>query len=161
MSNDQMSGVNDFLMREGGKAFAFEKIDDIVTGEVVAAELKQQTDVETGERLTWNDGSPRMQLVITLQTDLRVGDDDDGIRMIYAKGGKHDVASGEGTSMKDAIAKAVRDAGANGIEPGDQLAVAFTGLGVKKNRAYNAPKLYTASFRKAVRSVSSADLFDR
>ena len=29
--------------------------------------------------------------------------------------------------MKDAIAKAVRDGGGNGIEPGDELAVAYTG----------------------------------
>jgi hypothetical protein len=140
--------TNEFLMQAGGKAFSFEKMDDIVIGEVITAEVRQQTDVETGERLTWNDGSPRNQLVITLQTTLSNSDDDDGVRQIFAKGGKHDVAEGEGTSMKDAIAKAVRDGGGTGLNPGDQLAVAWTGTGLRKNRAFNA-KLYSASWKPA------------
>jgi len=150
---------NAFLMQEGGKSFPFEKIDDVVVGTVISAVVAQQTDVETNTPLTWADGSPRNQLVITLQTELHTRDDDDGIRTIYAKGGKYDVDKGEGTSMKDALAKAVRDGGGSGIEPGDKLAVAFSGLGVRKNRAFNAPKLYTASWTKGVQAVSGRDLF--
>jgi hypothetical protein len=155
--------ANDLLMQQGGKAFPFEKLNDVVIGEVISAEVRQQTDVDTGEKLFWTDGSPRNQLVITLQTSLRDnGDDDDGIRQIFAKGGKHDVASGEGQSMKDAIATAVRAGGGTGINPGDSLAVAWTGEGVKKNRAFNAPKLYSASWKPAVpASVGAADLFDK
>jgi hypothetical protein len=64
--------------------------------------------------------------------------------------------------MKDAIAAAVRAGGGTGINPGDQLAVAWTGEGVKKNRAFNAPKLYSASWKPAVpASVGASDLFDR
>ena len=130
-------------------------------GEVLSAEVRQQTDVDTGEKLTWTDGSPRNQLVITLQTSLHDTDEDDGIRQIFAKGGKHDVAEGEGQSMKDAIAQAVRNGGGTGLNPGDNLAVAYTGNGVKKNRAFNAPKLYSASWKKATpASVSGKDLFD-
>ena len=33
------------------------------------AESRQQSDLETGELLTWPDGRPRMMLVVTLQTD--------------------------------------------------------------------------------------------
>jgi len=153
--------ANDLLMQAGGKSFPFEKINDTVIGDVVSVEVRQQTDVETGEKLTWTDGSPRNQLVITLQTSLSSNDDDDGIRSIFAKGGKYDVAEGEGQSMKDAIAKAVRDGGGTGLNPGDHLAVAYTGNGVKKNRAYSAPKLYSASWKKATpASVSGKDLFD-
>jgi hypothetical protein len=154
--------ANDLLMQQGGKSFPFEKLNDVVIGEVVSAEVRQQTDVDTGEKLTWTDGSPRNQLVITLQTSLTDnGDDDDGLRQIFAKGGKHDVAEGDGQSMKDAIAKAVRDGGGTGIHPGDHLAVAYTGNGVKKNRAFNAPKLYSASWKPAApASVSGKDLFD-
>lgn len=156
-----MKETNDFLMAQGGKAFPFEKLNDVVIGEVISAEVRQQTDVETGEKLTWTDGSPRMQLVITLQTSLKSSDDDDGVRQIFAKGGTFEVASGEGQSMKSAIAQAVRDGKGNGLNPGDQLAVAWTGEGVKKNRAYNAPKLYTASWKPApAQSVSGKDLFD-
>ena len=153
--------ANDLLMQQGGKSFPFNNINDVVTGEVLSAEVRQQTDVDTGEKLFWTDGSPRNQLVITLQTGLQNGDDDDGIRQVFAKGGKHDVADGEGQSMKDAIAKAVRDGGGTGLNPGDQLAVAYTGNGVKKNKAYTAPKLYSASWKPAKpASVSGKDLFD-
>jgi hypothetical protein len=132
-----------------------------VIGEIISAEVRQQTDVDTGEKLTWTDGSPRNQLVITLQTSLHTNDEDDGIRQIFAKGGKFDIADGDGQSMKDAIAKAVRDGGGTGLNPGDNLAVAYTGNGVKKNRAFNAPKLYSASWKKATpASVSGKDLFD-
>jgi hypothetical protein len=160
MSNFQQA--NDFLMTEGGKSFPFNEIGDKVTGEVVSAEVRQQTDLDTGEKLTWSDGQPRMQMVVELQTALRDGgDNDDGIRTIYAKGGKFDVGSGTGQAMKNAIATAVREGGGTGLNPGDQLVVAWTGEGVKKNRGFNAPKLYTASYRKAAPpSVSGADLFD-
>jgi hypothetical protein len=153
--------ANDFLMQTGGKSFPFEKLSDVVIGEVISAQVAQQTDLDTQEKLSWPDGSPRMQLVITLQTSLKSSDDDDGVRTIYAKGGKYDVAEGSGLSMKEAIAKAVRDGGGTGLNPGDQLAVAFTGQGVKKNRGFNAPKLYEASWKRSVpASVSGKDLFD-
>jgi hypothetical protein len=153
--------ANDFLMQQGGKAFPFEHLNDVAIGEVVSAEIRQQTDVDTGEKLFWTDGSPRMQLVVTLQTQLHTNDDDDGIRQVFAKGGAHEVASGEGQAMKPAIAQAVRDGGGSGLNPGDQLAIAWTGEGVKKNRAFNAPKLYTASWKPAApSSVSGKDLFD-
>ena len=153
--------ANDFLMQAGGKSFPFEKLNDVIMGEVVSAEVRQQTDLETGERLAWTDGSPRMQLVITLQTALKSTDEDDGQRTIYAKGGNFDVAEGEGMSMKAAIGKAVRDGGGTGLNPGDQLAVAYTGNGVRKNRGFNPPKLYSASWKQATpASVSGKDLFD-
>jgi len=155
------NAANDFLMQTGGKSFPFEKLSDVVIGEVISAEVRQQTDLDTGEKLTWSDGSPRNQLVITLQTGLKSGDEDDGVRTIYAKGGKYDVAEGTGMSMKEAIAKAVRDGGGTGLNPGDQLAVAYTGNGVKKNRGFSAPKLYEASWKRSVpASVSGKDLFD-
>lgn len=149
--------INNFLLSGGAKSFPFESIGDAVEGDIIDADVRQQTSME-GELLTWNDGKPRMQLVITLQTKLREGEDDDGVRTIYAKGGKYDVAKGEGTSMRDAIADAVRTAGATKLEAGDSLVVAFTGLGVAK-RGYQAPKLYTAGFRKAKAGVSADALF--
>ena len=71
-------------------------------GQVVAAESRQQTDYTSGEPLTWDDGNPRMQLVITLATDERDPDDptDDGHRNLYAKG-----------KLLDAIRQALKAAG--------------------------------------------------
>lgn len=156
MSND---AVNDFLFQQGGKSFPFEEVGDSVEGEILSCEIRQQTSVDTGELLTFSDGSPRKQLVVTLQTKLHDNDDDDGIRTVYAKGGRYDVATGEGTSMRDAIAEAVKSTSASAIEEGGTLVVAFTGLGVKKSKGQNAPKLYTAGYRKPKASVAASALF--
>jgi hypothetical protein len=152
-----VTDINDFLFQGGAKAFQFNDIGDSVEGRVVNAELRQQTSIE-GNKLTWDNGDPRMQLVITLATKLHDNDDDDGQRTIYAKGGRYDTATGEGSSMRDAIADAVRTMGEKRLEEGDELVVAFTGLGQAK-RGYSAPKLYTAGFRKAKAGVDAAALF--
>lgn len=149
--------INTFLLSGGAKAFQFNEIGDMVEGEIIDAEVRQQSSME-GELLTWADGKPRMQLVITLQTKLSDSDEDDGVRTIYAKGGRYDVAKGEGTSIRDAIAEAVKATGASKLEEGDSLVVAWSGLGVAK-RGYQAPHLYTAGFRKAKASVSADALF--
>lgn len=153
MSND----VNDFLFAQGGKSFKFERIGDTIKGEIIKAEVRQQTSMD-GQLLTWDDGSPRKQLVVTIQTDAHDTDDDDGVRSIYAKGGNFEIAKGEGTSMRNAIAEAVKDAGASSLDPGDELAVCFTGES-KAKRGYSPAKLYVAGFKKATHSVKAADLF--
>lgn len=153
MSDD----VNDFLFATGGKSFKFGKINDTVMGTVIKAEVRQQTSLD-GQLLTWDDGSPRKQLVVTLQTAEHDDDDDDGVRMIYAKGGKFDIAKGEGQSMRDAIAEAVTAVGAKRLEPGDELAVAYTGESPAR-RGYSPAKLYVAQFKKTKGSVAAADLF--
>ena len=153
MSND----VNEYLFGGGAKAFQFNTIGDICRGTVVKAEMRQQTSIE-GVPLNWDDGRPRMQLVVELQTDEHVDDDDDGIRTLYAKGGRFEIAEGEGQSMRDAIADAMKEQKEKSLDPGDELAVGFTGLG-KAKRGYSAPKLYAASFRKGRKSVKASDLF--
>lgn len=155
MSND----VNNFLFEGGAKAFQWgETPGTICRGTIESAELRQQTSLDDNKPLTWDDGRPRMMLVITLQTADRDDEDDTGVRAIYAKGGRFEVASGEGQSMRDAIADAVKAAGAKSIDPGDELAVGFTGRG-KAKRGYTAPKLYSANFKKATASVAASDLF--
>ena len=150
--------ANDFLFSEGSKSFKFEEINDMVRGTIESAEIKQQTNLE-GEPLFWADGAPRKQLVITLQTTLKDDDDDDGLRTIYAKGGKFDLKTGSGKSMRDAIVEAVRAAGAKQINVGDELAVIYSGVGAVKQRGQNPPKLYEASYKVAQRAVSNKDLF--
>ena len=63
------------LLEGGGKSAKFETVGDTTKGQVVSAESRQQTDYTSGEPLTWDDGNPRMQLVITLATDERDPDD--------------------------------------------------------------------------------------
>jgi hypothetical protein len=154
-----MSNTDDFLFGGSGQAAKFEDIGDTVEGEITDAVVTQQTHMETQEPLTWADGSPRMQLVITLQTDDKSADDD-GLRRVFAKGGKYEVASGTGTSMKDAIADAVKKAGARSLEVGGRLKVGYTGEGKKTNRGFSAPKLYRATYSAPVKSVSASELWD-
>jgi len=155
-----MSDPNAFLFGGGGKAAKFDEIGDTVEGIIENVEVAQQTSMEDNTPLTWPDGRPREQLVITLQTDAREGDDDDGIRKLYAKGGKYEVAEGAGTSLKDAVADAVKKAGARSIDQGGKLKVGFSGMGKKTNRGYSAPKLYRAVYEPPKASVSADELFD-
>lgn len=153
MSND----VNDFLFGGGAKAFQFENLNDICHGTVVGKpEIRQQTSLE-GEPLTWGDGSPRKMLVIVVQTD-EVTEDDDGQRALYAKGGRFEIAQGEGLSMRDAIADAMKAVKAVDIGDGDELWVGYTGIG-KAKKGMSPPKLYSARFRKAQQTLKAADIF--
>ena len=155
-----MKDTNDFLFGGGGKAAKFEAVGDTVEGVITDAQVSQQTDMETNQPLTWADGSPRMQLVVTLQTAERIDDNDDGLRRIYAKGGRYEVASGAGTSMKDAIADAVRKSGTQSLSEGGTLKVGYSGEGKKTNRGFSAPKLFRAQYTPPVKSVDATDLWD-
>jgi hypothetical protein len=156
MDND----VNGFLFGGGVKAAKFEGLGDFVEGQVTDAVVSQQTSMEDNTPLFWPDGKPKMQLVITLQTEAHDDDEDNGLRRVFAKGGRYEVASGKGQSMKDAIADAVRRSGAKALEEGGKLKLGYTGEGKKTARGYSAPKLFTASYAVPVASVAVADLFD-
>src|SRR4030095_13333425 len=92
-------------------------------------------------RRTWPDGRAKMQLVVTVQTTEHDDEDDDGLRRLYAKGGRYEAASGSGSSMKDAIADAVRKAGGKTLEEGARLRVAYTRGGKKTKRGDSGPHM--------------------
>lgn len=152
--------INSFLFGGTGRAAKFEEVGDQVVGQITDAQIQQQTSLDDNTPLTWSDGRPRMQLVVTLQTADGNGDDDDGQRRIYAKGGKYEVASGTGSSMKDAIADALKKAGAKSLDVGGTLTVAYTGIGKKTNRGFSAPKLFRAKYEAPKQSIAADDLFD-
>lgn len=136
--------ADQFLLGGGGKSAKFDQIGASITGTIAQApEVKQQTSMETGQPLTWDNGDPRMQLVVTLQTTLREDEDDDGLRKLYVKGSK-DPAS---QSLHAAVAGAVQAAGAKGLDVGGTLTVTYVADGVAKTRGYNPPKKYTASYK--------------
>lgn len=129
--------ANDILMGGGATAVSFQKIGDMVRGRILAEpEVRDQTEIGTGAVRTFADGSARKQLVIALQTDLRNPEDpsDTGERSLWAK-----------WKMIEAIRAAVRSAGAKGLEVGGELAVKYTGDGVKGNFPY-PPKLFQALY---------------
>lgn len=127
------------LLMGGGKSFGFEAIGDKIAGTVVSAEASQQTDMDTGQPATWPDGKPKMQVVVTLQTELDEEPGDDGQRRVYLKGSKP-------TSSMGAVKAAIKAAGASGIEVGGKLQIAYTGDGEPTKRGWNAPKQYAAKY---------------
>jgi hypothetical protein len=130
---------NAFLMGGGSASAKFEEYGDTVTGTICEApEVRQQTDISTGQPVHWPSGDPKMQLIVTLQTTLRDDPDDDGKRRVYVKG----------KSLTEAVREAVRQTGAKGLELGGTLTVTYTGDGVASQRGFNPPKLYTATYAR-------------
>ena len=128
--------VNDFLNGGGGgKAAKFEKHGDKVSGFVTSAVLRQQTDFKTKAPMTWPDGNPRMQLVVTLFTDEHDDDDDDGMRTVYIRG-----------QMQKAVGDAVKKSGQQGLAEGGRLAVEYFDTAAPKVRGENGAKQYRARY---------------
>ena len=154
--------MSDDLFSSGGAAFqfnTFEPTPDVCRGTVLKIEVQQQTDFD-GKAMFWADGRERKIHVFTLQTDLRDGANDDGIRTLWAKGGRYEIARGDGQSMRDAIVEAARAEGVNRTEDmiGGELAVAYTGMSKPTQRGYQPAKLYAAAFKKP--PAQAADLFE-
>jgi hypothetical protein len=160
MSNQPQS-VDDFLFAAGVPG-VFKKGDEFgkrVSGRVVNAEVRQQTDID-GKLKFFESGEPRMELVIDLQTDERdpTIESDDGIRRIYASGGKAEAEQGTGMSMRDAIAKAMKDAGLTSLNESVKLTVAYSGVGKPPGVGLNGMRLYVAKAEAVGGSVSVDDL---
>lgn len=152
-----MSNEAEEFFSGSAKAFQFDRIGDTVSGEIIEMVKRQQTSLSDNTKLYWDDGSPRMMLVITLQTD-DVTDEDNGERTVYVRGGRFEVASGRGSSMKDAIADALKQENLRAPRIGDKLTVAYSGEG-KGKKGYTPPKLYTAGYQKSV-SQEASGFFD-
>jgi hypothetical protein len=131
--------ADDFLMGGGGAPSAkFPTPGTVIGGRITEKPtVEQQRDIKTGEKKFWSDGNPMMQLVVTVQTDQRDPeiDEDDGRRRLFVKG-----------QMKNAIADAVRTAGARGLEVGGTLTVTYTHDGQVTQRGFSAPKQYRAEY---------------
>ncbi len=142
----QAPNADDFLMGGGGAPTAkFPTPGTVVSGRITQKPtVEQQRDIKTGDAKFWSDGNPMMQLVVTVQTDLRDPsiDEDDGRRRLFVKG-----------VMKNAIADAVRNAGARGLEVGGTLAVTYTHDGIAKERGMSPPKQYTATYTAAAQAA--------
>jgi hypothetical protein len=136
---------NGFLMGGGAKSAKFETIGTLIGGPITDEPvLAQQTKFGTGEPEFWNDGKPRMQLIVKVQTTLHEDADDDGIRAFYIKG-----------EMQKAVRDAVRKAGATGLAIGGTLQIAYTGDGPRPQAGF-PPKLYAAQYTAP---VAGADFF--
>lgn len=139
-----MDDYNEFLMAGGVPPFKFDQPGDQITGFISQVPQRQhRTDPATGALQYWDppaNTQPQYQLRVVLMTDLHDDSipDDSGERAIYIRG-----------QMLQAVRQAAREAGSpEGIQVGGKLRVTFTGLGEAKRSGLNAPKLYSALYRK-------------
>lgn len=130
-----MDDVTAFLMDAGTPSLSFKDapVGTVKGGKILAAEVAQQTDYDNNEPLFWDDGKPRMQLVVTLATDERNPeiDSDDGTRKDYVK-----------SQALKALRDAVKAAGLSQLPVGGDYRRKFTGEGEAKSAKLSPPKLY-------------------
>lgn len=140
--------VSDLLSESlSNKAF-FNKdsvIGDTVTGTVLDSEVRQSRDFDDNKLEFWDDGSPQLQLVINIQTDIRDapgedGEEDDGIRSVYVKWWG---------SQRKALLTAIKKSGVKDLAEGDVFTASFVGEGEQPDRKKSKPKLYEYDVKPA------------
>ena len=125
---------NAFLMGTGGRSAKFKAVGDKVSGVIFGMEMRQQTSID-GDPLVWDDGKPRMQMVVTLLTKDHEDEDDDGLRRVFIKG-----------QMQKAVRDAVMKAGQRGLGEGGELAIQYTGDAEPTRRGVSGAKQYRARY---------------
>jgi hypothetical protein len=152
--NSNPNDPNALLMGGGGRS-AFTKDDPVGTvvgGTITELKTAQQTDFKTGVPKTWDNGDPMMQVIVTVQTDKREDERDDGLRNFYLKGG----AKREDTTQ-GAVVKACREVHAPGLTIGGTLSMAF--IGTEPSQGGSDRKRWAAKYEPPVMPVGDADPF--
>lgn len=114
-----------------------EQIGETLGGTITATEVRQGTDYTTGKPDFWDDGKPKHQIVVTVDTGGKTAEGDDKLGNIYIKvWGK----------QRTALMKAIKDTGLDAdaaLAAGNEFWVTFTDEKPnEKNPRFNATKLY-------------------
>lgn len=126
---------NDLLSSKSVPSVSFKdaKVGDSFTGTITDLETAQVRNYDSGEPEFWDDGKPKLQIVVTLATDYLdpTLEGDDGTRKVYLAGQKLTAAK-----------QAMKEAGIQKLEKGFQLTIAYVGSKPSSNKKYNDVKLY-------------------
>lgn len=87
----------------------------VVSGPIVAVDLRQSRDYKTGDPATFADGSPKNEVVVTVETD-------DGHRAVYIP-----TWGRAKQALSEALGKAGLSRVSKGLRPGNTLSVRFNG----------------------------------
>lgn len=152
--NDDLAGANALLMSGGIRAEKYDHIGAVQGGTILSAkedyeyemELQNGKWVRTGEIRKWkNSNEPKKQLVITVQTDLRDDESDDGRRFMFFDSYRMPVlreavqkSGGKGLAIGATIAKRWDSGSGN---PGDPkvYSVGYTAPAVGAESMMSAP----------------------
>lgn len=119
-----MTTPNDLLFGSGAKSCSFGKPGDqpgaMHSGVILSVGTVQRTNFQTKQPEFWDDGRPKMQIALRIQTAERDPADlkDDGIRTLFVRGGK----------QMDAVRAAVEAVEAPELEVGATITVQWTGV---------------------------------
>ena len=128
--------ANEFLMGGGVASASFKEKGSQVRGTIAQTpEVMPIKDIQTKKPLFWDDGQPKQQIRVILQTEEKTDEEDDGRRAVYLKSG-----------MLKAVQKAVRDASAKGLAVGGKLAIKYVKDGESKTKGFAPPKIYVAKY---------------
>lgn len=138
--------LND-LLAGGAKTIKLDSIGETITGTILSVNTKQVTAFGSGAPEFWDDGNPKMQIVITIKSD----DLEDGEGSFYAKAWGTD---------KAALSAAVAMSGLTAdqaLAPGNEITITHTELRPHKTPGFNPSKIYEFQIRpKAPTSVVNA-----
>ena len=139
-----MSAIADALA-SGGTYLKWEHPGTTYTGIITDVQMRQSRKYESTDLDTWDDGTPKMQVVVTLATDYRdqAQQDDDGTRMISIN-----LWSGQ----KKALVAACKAAGVPEPQPGQRFtATHVSGIGNAK-----APRVFEYTLTAGPTGVAAA-----
>lgn len=137
------SPLKQLLAESKGLPSAFRRdhpIGTVWAGKVVRVDVRQVRD-DDGQPDTWDNGDPKQQVIVAIQTDQRDPErpGDDGVRGIYIKWW------GE---QRKALREALETAGAEDIEIGGMFAAQYVGDGEQpKNKMFSPPKLMRYEYK--------------
>lgn len=130
---------NDLLTGKSIPSISFKdaKVGDSFSGTIVEAETAQVRNYDTGDLEFWDDGKPKLQIVVTLDTEYGDGAEDDGQRKVYLFGQK-----------LQATREALKKADMQKLELGSKFTITYSGTKPASNKKYNDVKLYTIELAK-------------
>lgn len=134
------STLDDLLTGGGAKSAKFDQPGQSITGTITDVTVRQATEFGTGKPLTWDDGNPREQIVVSIQTNQQDDPDDDGVRAVYVKGWGQPLKAFRAASQ--ATGKPAK---------GDTFTATFTGFGQKPAQGGFPPKEFEYVITKADR----------
>lgn len=143
--------IERFLSGAGAPHFKYETVGQVHRGKVTEFTTGQCTVFGSNpvQLATWPDGNPKMQLILTLETDERDAgiDDDDGTRRDFLP---------KPSAKLTALIEAIKAAGCK-LEKGMLYAMQYTGDGIATKG--NPPKEYKCQVKAApAASISIDDL---